>query len=117
MAVIQYHGASPEPFASKEASKLEADYVSSSEFHAEDFLLKGKEQAQVWKEEAERFIREKPRAALFVALGVGFVLRRLPVARILSTQLKLTAKMLTPAIFAFGAAKVYEAVMKTPKSR
>lgn len=121
MAVIQYHGHSPDSKTSKQTknqlSKDQGELVETgSESPAEDWLLQGKEYAEDCVQRLQSAIQEKPRVALLAALGAGFVLRRMPLGKIIGAQLKLTAGLIPPAIFAYGAAKVYETLKKSSKS-
>lgn len=53
-------------------------------------------------------IRESPTAAVIGALGVGYLLHRLPLRAILVTQVRVLSSLAPPALFLYGAAKLYD---------
>lgn len=62
--------------------------------------------------QAEEFVREKPGQSLLIAFGVGLIMNRLPVGRILGGTVRLLLMALKPAILVYGATKVYEAIQE-----
>ena len=63
-------------------------------------------------EQAENFVRENPGQALLYAFVAGYVLNRLPVGGMLRGLLKLSFFGVKPALFLYGATKVYEAAQE-----
>jgi len=53
-------------------------------------------------------IRKSPTTAVLGAVAAGYLLHRLPVRAILVTQVRVLAALAPPALFLFGAAKLYE---------
>ncbi|QTN32887.1 hypothetical protein HZ994_11305 [Akkermansiaceae bacterium] len=51
-------------------------------------------------------IRESPAASVLGAVGVGYLLHRMPVRAILVTQVRILSALAPPALFLFGAAKL-----------
>ena len=58
------------------------------------------------REKCESRIRESPTASVLGAVGVGYILHRLPVRAILVTQVRVLSALAPPALFLFGAAKI-----------
>lgn len=59
------------------------------------------------REKCESRIRQSPTASVLGAVGVGYVLHRLPVRAILVTQVRVLSALAPPALFLFGAAKLF----------
>lgn len=59
-------------------------------------------------QECENQIRKSPATSVVGAVAVGYLLHRLPVRAILITQVRVLAALAPPALFLFGAAKLYE---------
>jgi hypothetical protein len=57
-------------------------------------------------------IRKSPTTAVIGAVAVGYLLHRLPVRAILVTQVRVLSALAQPALFLFGAAKLYEYFQK-----
>ena len=55
-------------------------------------------------------MRENPGRAVAYALAAGFILNRLPICRIVSGFMRLALVAVKPAILAYGATKIYQAV-------
>jgi len=53
-------------------------------------------------------IRKSPTTAVLGAVAAGYLLHRLPVRAILVTQVRVLSALAPPALFFFGAAKLYE---------
>ena|ERR1051325_6933930 len=53
------------------------------------------------------YVRQKPTQSLLYAFAAGYVLNRLPLGRVLAGILRLLFVALKPAIFIYGAAKLY----------
>jgi hypothetical protein len=53
-------------------------------------------------------VRKCPMTAAFGAVAAGYVLHRLPLRAILVTQVRVLSTLAPPALFLFGAAKLYE---------
>ena len=62
------------------------------------------------------YARSSPEKALLSALAGGYVLRMLPLTRILSGVIRLALLLLKPAAFIYGAAKLWQKVPgRTPR--
>lgn len=59
--------------------------------------------------EVEAYVRENPGQAMLYAFVAGYVLNRLPVGAMLRGLVKMSIFGLKPALFVYGASKVYEA--------
>ncbi len=59
-------------------------------------------------EKCESQIRKSPATAVLGAVAVGYLLHRMPVRAILVTQVRVLSALTPPALFLFGAAKLYE---------
>ena len=59
-------------------------------------------------EDCEKQIRESPTTSVLGAVAAGYLLHRLPVRAILVTQVRVLSALAPPALFLFGAAKLYE---------
>ena len=59
-------------------------------------------------QECENQIRKSPATSVLGAVALGYLLHRLPVRAILITQVRVLAALAPPALFLFGAAKLYE---------
>ena len=57
-------------------------------------------------QKCESRIRKSPTASVLGAVGVGYLLHRLPVRAILITQVRVLSALAPPALFLFGAAKL-----------
>jgi hypothetical protein len=55
----------------------------------------------------EKRIRKSPTASVLGAVGVGYLLHRMPVRAILVTQVRILSALAPPALFLFGAAKLF----------
>ncbi|WP_038171233.1 hypothetical protein [Verrucomicrobium sp. BvORR106] len=60
--------------------------------------------------EVEDTVRRSPAASLATAVAVGYFLHRLPLRAIINANLRIVSALAPPALFLFGAAKVYEMV-------
>lgn len=58
--------------------------------------------------ECENRIRESPKTAVVGALAIGYFLHRMPVRAILITQVRVLSALAPPALFLFGAAKLFD---------
>lgn len=63
-------------------------------------------------EKCEYQIRKSPATAVLGAVAVGYLLHRMPVRAILVTQVRVFSALIPPALFLFGAAKLYEFLQK-----
>jgi hypothetical protein len=59
-------------------------------------------------QKCENRIRRSPTTAVLGAVAVGYLLHRMPVRAILVTQVRVLTALTPPALFLFGAAKLYE---------
>ena len=83
---------------------------------SEDFVVRGyhytKDQFDEVIEQVEHYVRDNPGQALLYAFVAGYVLNRLPVGGMLRGLVKLSFFGLKPALFLYGATKVYEATQE-----
>ena len=63
-------------------------------------------------EKCEARIRMSPMTSVLGAAAAGYLLHRMPVRAILVTQVRVLASLTPPALFLFGAAKLYEFLQK-----
>lgn len=56
----------------------------------------------------ESRIRKSPTTAVLGAVAIGYLLHRMPVRAILVTQVRILSALTPPALFLFGAAKLYD---------
>ena len=59
-------------------------------------------------QKCENRICRSPTTAVLGAVAVGYLLHRMPVRAILVTQVRVLTALTPPALFLFGAAKLYE---------
>ena len=59
-------------------------------------------------QKCENQIRKSPTTAVLGAVAAGYLLHRMPVRAILVTQVRILSALTPPALFLFGAAKLYE---------
>lgn len=59
-------------------------------------------------QKCEHQIRKSPATAVLGAVAVGYLLHRMPIRAILVTQVRVLSALTPPALFLFGAAKLYE---------
>lgn len=59
-------------------------------------------------QKCENQIRKSPATAVLGAVAVGYLLHRMPIRAILVTQVRVISALTPPALFLFGAAKLYE---------
>jgi hypothetical protein len=82
----------------------------------EDIALRSlrytKEQFEDVLGQTEVYIRKNPGQSLLYAFVAGYVLNRLPLGRLVSGLLRLSVSALRPAILAYGATKLYQAVQE-----
>jgi hypothetical protein len=77
---------------------------------AERSLRYTRDQFEQVLEQTEEYVRENPVRAIGYALIAGFILNRLPVCRILGGFVRLLMIAFKPAILAYGATKIYQAI-------
>jgi hypothetical protein len=68
-------------------------------------------------EECEKAIRKSPTTSVLGAVAAGYLLHRLPVRAILVTQVRVLSALAPPALFLFGAAKLYEFLQRQELAR
>jgi hypothetical protein len=68
-----------------------------------------KEQFETVVSETGDYVRDKPAQSLAWAFVAGFLLNRLPIARVVGGLLRLAIFALRPAILVYGATKLYQA--------
>jgi hypothetical protein len=83
---------------------------------SDDIVVRGyqytREQLDEVLEQVENYVRDNPGQALLYAFVAGYVLNRLPVGGMLRGLLKLSIFGVKPALFLYGATKVYEAAQE-----
>jgi hypothetical protein len=81
-----------------------------------DFAQRGlrytKEQFESVLNDTENYVRANPTQALLYAVLAGYLLNRLPVARIATALVRLLYVALKPAVLVYGASKLYEAAQR-----
>jgi hypothetical protein len=77
---------------------------------AERSLRYTRDQFEQVLEQTEEYVRENPARSIAYALIAGFILHRLPIGRILGGFVRLLMIAFKPAILAYGATKLYQAV-------
>lgn len=65
----------------------------------------------------ENQIRKSPTTSVLGAAAVGYLLHRLPVRAILVTQVRVLSALTSPALFLFGAAKLYDFLQRQELAR
>ncbi|MEY3897716.1 MAG: hypothetical protein RLZZ214_3237 [Verrucomicrobiota bacterium] len=65
----------------------------------------------------ENQIRKSPKTAVFGAVAAGYFLHRMPVRAILITQVRVLSALTPPALFLFGAAKLYDFLQRQESDR
>jgi hypothetical protein len=87
--------------------------ANSSTETDQDIVVRGvrytKEQVEDFVGQAEEYVRENPGQALLYAFVAGFVLNRLPLGAILRGFVRLSFVALRPAMFVYGASRLYQA--------
>lgn len=63
-------------------------------------------------QKCENKIRKSPMTAVLGAAATGYLLHRMPVRAILVTQVRVLSALTPPALFLFGAAKLYDFLQK-----
>ncbi len=58
-------------------------------------------------QECEKQVRKSPTTAVLSAMAVGYVLNRMPLRSIFMASFRLLSALTPPALFLFGAAKLY----------
>jgi hypothetical protein len=71
-----------------------------------------KDRVETVVSETGEYVREKPTQSLFYAFAAGYVLNRLPLGRVIAGLLRLVFTALKPAIFVYGAAKLYRSAQE-----
>ena len=71
-----------------------------------------KDRVETVVSETGEYVREKPTQSLFYAFAAGYILNRLPFARILAGILRLLFVALKPAILIYGATKLYRSAQE-----
>jgi hypothetical protein len=88
---------------------MDEEFTATSGDIAERGLRYTKDQFEQILEQTEVYVRENPGRSIAYALAAGFILNRLPIARILSAFVRLVFIAFKPAILAYGATKLYQA--------
>jgi hypothetical protein len=88
----------------------------SVEERLDDMLGKVQHSLQHCIEDCEEHVRRSPTASMLTAAAVGYCLHQLPLRAILVAQVRLLSALVPPALFLFGAAKVYDLVQRQSAS-
>ena len=89
---------------------MDEQFSGTSADVADRGLRYTKDQLEQVLEQTEEYVRENPGRSIAYALAAGFILHRLPIGRIVSGFLRLALIAFKPAIMAYGATKIYQAV-------
>jgi hypothetical protein len=89
---------------------MDEQFSGTSADVADRGLRYTKDQLEQVLEQTEEYVRENPGRSIAYALAAGFILNRLPIGRIVSGFLRLALIAFKPAIMAYGATKIYQAV-------
>jgi hypothetical protein len=92
--------------------RMDERFAGTSEDFAQKGLRYTKEQLDSVLTETENYVRAKPAQALLYALVAGYLLNRLPVARIATVLVRLVYVAVKPAVLVYGASKLYEAAQR-----
>lgn len=88
---------------------MDEQFSGTSGDVAERGLRYTKDQLEQVLEQTEDYVRENPGRSIAYALAAGFILHRLPIARIVGALMRLVFIAFKPAILAYGATKLYQA--------
>jgi hypothetical protein len=88
---------------------MDEQFSGASGDAAERGLRYTKDQLEQVLEQTEEYVRENPGRSIAYALAAGFILHRLPIARIVGALTRLVFIAFKPAILAYGATKLYQA--------
>ena len=88
---------------------MDEEFSGASGDIAERGLRYTKDQFEQLLEQTEEYVRENPGRSIAYALAAGFILKRLPIGRIVSGMMRLAFIAFKPAILAYGATKLYQA--------
>jgi hypothetical protein len=88
---------------------MDEQFSGASGDVAERGLRYTKDQLEQALEQTEEYVRENPGRSIAYALAAGFILHRLPIARIVGGLMRLVFIAFKPAILAYGATKLYQA--------
>jgi hypothetical protein len=89
---------------------MDEQFSGTSGDVAERGLRYTKDQLEQVLEQTEDYVRENPGRSIAYALAAGFILHRLPIGRIVGGFMRLLFIAFKPAIMAYGATKIYQAV-------
>ena len=89
---------------------MDEQFSGTSGDVAERGLRYTKDQLEQVLEQTEQYVRENPARSIAYALVAGFILHRLPIGRIVGAFARLAFIAFKPAILAYGATKIYQAV-------
>jgi hypothetical protein len=63
-------------------------------------------------QKCEGRVRKHPTSAVLGAVATGYLLHRMPVRAILVTQVRVLTALTAPALFLYGAAKLYDLLQR-----
>lgn len=69
-------------------------------------------------QKCENLVRQSPTTAVLGAVAAGYLLHRLPLRAIIATKIRVLTALTPPALFLFGAAKIFECLQRQePENR
>lgn len=80
------------------------------------FLQEAQDTVRRQYAEVEDTVRRSPATSLATAVAVGYFLHRLPLRTLINANLRIISALAPPALFLFGAAKVYEMIKEESES-
>ncbi len=92
-----------------EAETREPDIAQPDRF-VQETLASARAQAERCLDDVTTYARNSPEKALLSAVAGGYLLRMLPVTRILGAFIRFALLLLKPAAFIYGAAKLWQKV-------
>lgn len=82
----------------------------------DDLLCNARQDLRQCHQRYQNQIRKSPTTAVLGAVAAGYFLHRLPLRAILVTQVRVLSALAPPALFLFGAAKLYGFLCKPHKN-
>lgn len=94
------------------------DHPRTLEEGLRDCLCSARQCIQQQHHQCEDWVRQSPTAAVLGAVAAGYLLHRLPLRAILVTKIRVLTALTPPALFLFGAAKIFECLQRRePENR
>lgn len=88
---------------------MDEQFAGSPSELAERGMRYTKDQFDEILQQTEDYVRQNPTKSMLYALAAGFLLNRLPIARLVGGVVRLALVAIKPAVLAYGATKVYQA--------